>query len=143
MKTSARNQFKASVSHLQSGAVNSEVIMQLSTNNTLVATITNSSIERLQLKKGDHVCALIKASTPLLFIATDGINYSARNTLLGDIVEVEHGAVHTQVCLDLGNNQLLVAMITRTSAQDMALTPGMKVGALVKASQVMLTTQSD
>lgn len=69
MKLSARNVLKGKVSKVVHGAVESEVVLELSPGVEIVATITKSSAERMGLKVGDQACAVIKASS--VIIGTD------------------------------------------------------------------------
>jgi molybdate transport system regulatory protein len=70
LKTSARNQLRGTVARCVRGAVNSEVILELPGGRTVVAIVTNRSVEALELAVGVSACALIKASHVIL--ATDG-----------------------------------------------------------------------
>jgi len=66
LKTSARNRLCGRVSRITAGDVNAEVIVELAGGNTVAAIITVQSLEDLDLKPGDEVCALVKASHVLL-----------------------------------------------------------------------------
>ncbi len=69
MKTSARNQFLGHVTTVKTGAVNSEVILDIGGgDDSLAAIITNDSIDSLGLKEGVRACALIKASHVVLAV---------------------------------------------------------------------------
>ncbi|MDR2350531.1 MAG: TOBE domain-containing protein [Deltaproteobacteria bacterium] len=63
-KTSARNNFPGKVKSAKPGAVNAEIIVDISGDGKteLVAIVTNESLERLGLKEGVEVNALIKSS---------------------------------------------------------------------------------
>ena len=61
MEISARNQLPATIKSLKLGNVMAEVVMSVG-NNEVVAVITRSSVERLGLKEGDRVTAMIKAT---------------------------------------------------------------------------------
>jgi len=69
MKISARNVLKGKVKKLITGAVNSEVTIELPGRMEVVSIITKSSAKNLGLKKGKTVYAVIKASN--VMIATD------------------------------------------------------------------------
>ena len=69
MKISARNILKGKVKKLITGAVNSEVTIELPGGMEVVSIITKSSARSLGLKKGKAVYAVIKASN--VMIATD------------------------------------------------------------------------
>lgn len=64
---------------------------------------------------------------------------SARNELEGKVKRVTPGAVDCEVVLDVGGGDEIVAIITNTSATNLALAPGVTATALVKAPWVILT----
>lgn len=63
---SARNVLKGKVKKVVYGAVNSEIIVELPGGNEIVSIITKSSAERLGLKEGKQVSAVIKASNVMI-----------------------------------------------------------------------------
>ena len=64
---------------------------------------------------------------------------SGRNKLLGRIVEVQTECLLTQVTLDV-SGQIVTAIITRQSAEELGLRKGMSAYALIKATEVMIAT---
>jgi len=65
---------------------------------------------------------------------------SARNVIAGTVVSVTHGAVNTEVVLELPGGTQVVSVVTKSSAERLGLKPGAKAYAVVKASNVMLAT---
>jgi molybdopterin-binding protein len=68
MKLSARNILKGKVVKLVKGAVNSEVTLELPGGAQIVSTITNTSVDSLELKEGKEAYAVIKASNVMVAI---------------------------------------------------------------------------
>lgn len=68
MKISARNVLKGKVKKVTPGAVNSEIIVELPGGIEMVSIITKSSAERLGLKTGKEVYAIVKASNVMIGI---------------------------------------------------------------------------
>ena len=66
MKISARNVLKGKVKKVVPGAVNSEITVELPNGLEIVSIITKSSTERLGLKEGKEVWAVIKASNVMI-----------------------------------------------------------------------------
>ncbi|WP_038039070.1 TOBE domain-containing protein [Thermorudis peleae] len=66
---------------------------------------------------------------------------SARNQLRGTVKAVKHGTVVSEVVLDIGNGQELVSVITRESAEQLGLAPGMAVVAIIKSTEVMIAAE--
>jgi molybdopterin-binding protein len=69
VKISARNVLSATVKTVTPGAVDTEVVVELLPGIEIVSIITKSSAERLGLKSGAKVYAIIKASN--VMIGTD------------------------------------------------------------------------
>ncbi|MCX7085913.1 MAG: TOBE domain-containing protein [Methylococcales bacterium] len=67
-KLSARNQLKTTISEIKAGAVNAEIIMELSGGEVIAATVTNDSVETLGLRKGAEVTAIFKAGAVILAV---------------------------------------------------------------------------
>lgn len=65
-RLSARNQLKGTVKRIQTGAVNSEVVVELSGGDSVAAIITNESVESMGLCEGDTACAVVKAGSVIL-----------------------------------------------------------------------------
>jgi molybdopterin-binding protein len=67
------------------------------------------------------------------------LKLSARNQLKGTVTAVNKGAAIANVVLDVGG-QRLVASITVEAVDDLGLTEGTEVTAIVKASDVIIAT---
>jgi molybdate transport system regulatory protein len=67
-----------------------------------------------------------------------GMKTSARNTLPGVVRSVTPGAVNSEVTLEVAGGLEIVAIVTRESAEELALAPGRAALALVKSSFVIL-----
>ena len=65
---------------------------------------------------------------------------SARNMLKGRVSRVVHGAVNTEIEVELPGGTKVVSIITKTSAENMPLKEGQDVYAVIKASNVMIAT---
>lgn len=69
MQISARNSLKGTIKSIEIGAVNTQIIIELSNGVEVVSIITKDSAERLNLAEGKEVYAVVKASD--VMIATD------------------------------------------------------------------------
>jgi molybdopterin-binding protein len=65
MELSARNQLSGTVRKVKSGTVMAEVTVSVDPG-TITAAITDSSRERLDLKDGDQVAVVIKATEVMI-----------------------------------------------------------------------------
>ncbi len=138
MKTSARNQFLGHITRVVRGAVNGEVELDLGQDQHIVAIITNESIEDLKLEVGSEAYALIKASAPVLVLEGEALKTTARNRLCGAVVACIEGAVNGEVGIELAGGRRLTAIVTNESIRNLGLKEGVRVCALVKASNVIL-----
>ncbi len=63
---------------------------------------------------------------------------SARNTLKGKIIEIIPGVVTAKVKLDLGNDNIINAIISVDSIEELELKVGDEAFAVVKSTEVMI-----
>lgn len=140
MKTSARNALRGVVSRIETGAVNSEVALEIAPGVEIVSIVTRQSVDDLSLAPGKPAIALIKSSFVVL-AKGEGLVTSARNQLSGQVLSREDGAVSSEVTLSLADGKTLTATITKESAEAMDLRQGEAVLALVKAPHVILAVE--
>jgi molybdate transport system regulatory protein len=141
MKTSARNQYLGKVKSIKLGAVNSEVVLDIGSGDSIIAIITNESVEHLGLKVGNEAYALIKA--PWVIVTTsEGFKTSARNELHGTVSKVQEGAVNGEVVIDLAGGKSVAAVITNDSIKSLGMKKGVKATALIKSSHVILAVKA-
>lgn len=63
---------------------------------------------------------------------------SARNQLKGTVKAVTHGAVNSEVVIEVAPGVEVVSVVTKQSAESLGLKPGSSAVAVVKASNVMI-----
>ena len=63
---------------------------------------------------------------------------SARNQFVGQIVALREGQVDFEVCIKLDDQNEVVAVVTRDSAESLELSIGTEVSAMVKSSSIIL-----
>ena len=70
---------------------------------------------------------------------------SARNQFAGTVVSVKGGSVMSEVVIDIGGGHQIVSLISSSSAKRLKLKKGSRVVAVVKATEVIVSTgqQSD
>jgi molybdopterin-binding protein len=66
---------------------------------------------------------------------------SARNQLRGTVKSVKLGTVMAEIVVQVGENEI-VSAITRGSAEGLGLSEGMAVTVVIKATEVLLSTDS-
>lgn len=65
MELSARNQLKGTVKEVKLGNIMAEVVVDIG-GQEVVAAITKASVERLELRPGNQVTAIIKATDVMI-----------------------------------------------------------------------------
>ena len=68
------------------------------------------------------------------------LKISARNVLKGTVKGIVHGSVNSQIIVELAGGTEIVSIITKASAEQLKLTKGKDVYAVIKASSVMIAT---
>jgi molybdopterin-binding protein len=66
MKISARNQLKGTIRELKLGPVSTEVVIELPSGQLITSIITRSAADRLNLKAGIEVYAIVKATNVMV-----------------------------------------------------------------------------
>lgn len=135
--SSVRNQYRGVVEGIRRGAVNAEIALRISEAQTLIAIITEDSLERLNLTIGSSTLALVNESS-IIISADSNLATSARNQLSGCVSRVAKGAVNSDLTLDLGAGKSISATITNASLETLGLSEGDPACALFKASSVIL-----
>lgn len=138
MKTTARNQFAGTVSHIDAGPVTTAVTLTLRGGNQITATLTTSAAKQLELKKGREAIALVKSSAIVLVTDFAGYALSARNQLAGSISRLEKGAVSSLVGVTLPGGSVVTASVTNDAVDALGLAVGQEATAVFKAYSVML-----
>ena len=136
MKLSARNKFIGKVTDVTRGAVNGIVKIELSNGQHITSSITLEAIDDLDITVGKEVTAIIKSTSVL--IGRGQLTLSARNTLSGTIIDINRGAVNAIVKVELPSNVVITSSITLEAVDELDLTIGTEVTAVVKATEVLI-----
>jgi molybdopterin-binding protein len=68
---------------------------------------------------------------------------SARNQFRGTVVSIKGGAVMAEVVIDIGGGHQIVSLISASSAKRLKLKKGKKAVAVIKATEVIVSTDLD
>jgi molybdopterin-binding protein len=68
MKISARNTLKGTIKTIVSGAVNSEITLEIAPGVEIVSIITKASVDSLGLAEGKEAYAVIKSSEVMIAV---------------------------------------------------------------------------
>lgn len=138
MSLSIRNQLPGTITAITRGEAMATLKIHLSGGQPLTAAITLDALKYLALTEETPVTALVKA-TDISLATTPIKGLSIRNQLPGTITGIATGPAMTSVKIAV-DGAALTAAITTDATTDLALTPGMPVTALIKATEVALTT---
>nr|MDO8098736.1 TOBE domain-containing protein [Candidatus Njordarchaeota archaeon] len=70
-----------------------------------------------------------------------GLKLSARNKLMGEVTSVERDGVVAKIKMRITTPATITAVITREAADDLGLKEGDKVGAIIKATEVLVSKE--
>jgi molybdate transport system regulatory protein len=138
IKTTATNQLFGTITTIQTGAVNAEVLIELKGGDQIVASLALTELKRLELSIGSDVLLLI--NDPEIIVITDLGIYplSARNCLRGTVIRVQYDGVDSEVVIQLPSGDSLAATISQVSALALGLNPGIPAYAVFKSNAVIL-----
>lgn len=68
---------------------------------------------------------------------------SARNQFKGKVVSIKGGAVMAEVVIDIGGGHQIVSLISSSSAKRLKLKKGSPAVAVIKATEVIISTDED
>jgi len=138
LRTSAGNAIRCRVDALRPDGIHQAVTLRLNLTTCLTALITAESGDDLGLVPGQEVTALIPASLVLLATGPAVTANGTVNCLAGRIARREDGPVSSEIGVDLGEGKTLSAFITRAAADDLELTAGARIWALIQAAHVIV-----
>ncbi|MEU1938213.1 molybdopterin-binding protein [Streptomyces coeruleorubidus] len=139
MSLSIRNQLPGTVTAVTPGEVMATVRVRLTGGQVLTAAITREAADDLGLAPGTAVRALVKSTeVPLATAPVEGL--SIRNRLPGTVTDIATGDAMASVRITVEGGELTAA-ITRDAADDLALSAGTPVVALIKSTEVSLAAE--
>ncbi|MGW0188657.1 TOBE domain-containing protein [Streptomyces sp. NPDC003362] len=138
MTLSIRNQLSGTVTDVTAGEAMASVKVRLAGGQDVTAAITADAVRDLGLAEGSAVRALVKSTEVALATGpVDGI--SIRNQLAGSVTEVSTGGAMGSVKVSVDGGELTAA-ITRDAVEDLRLSTGTSVVALIKSTEISLAT---
>ncbi len=102
----------------------------------LSVVITKASCEDMHLSEGDSITVLIKGTDVMLAKSFSGM-ISARNRISGIVKQIIEGDVVSKVFVE-SQDEMLHAIITNTSLEEMDIKEGNEVTAIVKSTELIL-----
>lgn len=138
VKTSLRNQLFGTISAIQRGAVNAEIKVRLVGGAEIKASVGLSTLDTLALQLGQDILLLINSIDIMLVRDASAAQFSASNCLSCQVLRVQHDEINAEVSVSLSSGELMSAVITRQSSQQLALAPGSELCLVFKANAPLL-----
>ncbi|MFI9048329.1 molybdopterin-binding protein [Streptomyces sp. NPDC053427] len=136
MGLSIRNQFPGIVTSVTAGEAMATVKVRLAGGQDITAAITTDALKDLGFAEGTAVKALVKSTEVALATApVEGL--SIRNQIAGTVTDVATGNAMGSVKVSVEGGELTAA-ITKGAVDDLGLTAGSSVVALIKSTEVSL-----
>ena len=138
IKTSATNQLFGTITGIEKGSVNAEVVVKLKGGEQVFAAISLTDLTKFHLSIDSDVILLI--NDPEIILVTNPVDYqfSSRNCLAGKVIRIQTDGIDAEVVVQLPSGDSLVVIITQTSAECMGLALETQVFALFKSNSVIL-----
>ena len=138
IRISARNLLLGKITEVKKGEVAAIVKLSLASGSQIASTITNESVDGLNLKPGVEAYAIIKASSVMIATEVSGMRLSARNIIQGTISKIKESKVMAEVVLDIGGGNTIASMTSDESVKRLDLKEGVKAYAVIKATSVII-----
>ncbi|ABD87546.1 TOBE domain-containing protein [Rhodopseudomonas palustris] len=136
-KVSARNVFRAEVVNLRRWPVDVEVVLKVSEEHLIHATVTNAAAEQLGLATGRKALALVKAPFVRLVALAEASKVRC-NLFRGLVKRRVDAEVHSEIHLDIGNGKTIIAVVQRHHAEDLAIAEGAEAAVTFEPDHVII-----
>jgi molybdate transport system regulatory protein len=133
VQTSTRNQLFGRVTRIRRTEEDAIVTVRLKGGEQILAAVSSPSLDELIIAVGDDAVLMINSADVLLAADSDIKRMSARNRLFGKVMRIQQDIGDSEVIVLLPGGEILAAMVTRQTVQDLALAPGVPVWAVFKA----------
>ncbi|GGO80407.1 TOBE domain-containing protein [Wenjunlia tyrosinilytica] len=138
MSLSIRNQLPGTVLSIARGEAMATVRARLSGGGQITAAVTLEAVRELGLAEGSEIRALVK-STEVALATGQVSGLSIRNQLPGTVSSVTTGEAMATVKVSLESGDLTAA-VTKDAVDELGLTSGTRVTALIKSTEIALAT---
>lgn len=136
--TSARNFFLGKIRKIHLGDIQSLVRLTTVGGHNITTIITNTSLERLDIKEGQIIASEIKAPWVTLYCGDHDPASSADNQLQGKVSRISEGKVNTEIAVHLSDSTEVCAVISTKSRSRLKIEIGDDLWALFSGYAVVL-----
>jgi molybdate transport system regulatory protein len=141
LRSSVRNQFVCTVSHMSGGPVMQQVFLAFDTDYEIVAHIPTESVKDLALVEGQEVIALVTAPAVVL-LGDSRLRTSVQNHLTGVVSRIVVGPITAEVVIDLPpkSGRHLTSVVPAEAVAALGLKVGSPTAAVFQPSSLFLVT---
>jgi molybdate transport system regulatory protein len=137
-KTSARNSFFGKIQTVQKGDIQTRVEIMTIGGYIITTIITNDSLQRLGLKVGKLITAVVKAPWVMLQKKGNEHGCSADNMFNGIVERITQGEINTEFIVRISDGTEVCSIVTSGSCRRLTLVEGDEVWALFNSYSVVL-----
>lgn len=130
------NSFSGHIAQIESSGNISIVSVAIDEKLTLKSVIIDTQETAPYLKVGTAVKTLFK-ETEVIISLDQNLAISLQNRIAGTISEIEKGALLSRIVIDTENGSL-VSIISTQAAENLKLTKGLNVTAMIKLNEIIL-----
>ncbi len=138
-KTSARNSFFGKVQSVEKGDIQARIELITISGYIISTVITNSSLDRLGIKKDRFITAEVKAPYVILQKMENEIKCSADNILNGTVQSISIGEINTEYIVQVSDGTEVCAIVTTKSCNHLGLNEGDSVWVMFNSFSVLLS----
>jgi len=139
MRTTARNQFQATVTAIRKGPVEAEVETRLRGGAKVTSRVTLGGLDGIGTREGGEVVVIVKA-TWISLVGGSHVPETDGNHLHGRIVALHPGPANSEIELELDGGEHLVSTVPTISVKTLRLSRGGEAWAVFQPSSVILGT---
>ncbi len=139
-RISARNVLWAEVTQVRKWTVDVEVLLKISDEHAMLATVTNEAATDLDISPGRRVLAVLKAPS-IRIVASPPAAKSTINRFVGIVSQRIDAERNSEVRLDIGLSKRLTAVTPRVDVEKLNLQEGDRAAAAFDANQIILVAE--
>lgn len=140
-RTSARNSFYGKIHTMQNGDIQTRVKLVTMGGQQITTIITNDSMKKLNLKRGQLITAEVKAPWVIVQKGGDDRRSSADNMFKGVVDTITRGELNTEYIVRIADGTEVCSIVTTESSRRLDLAEGDEAWVLFNSYSVVLLSE--
>jgi molybdate transport system regulatory protein len=141
LRSTARNQWQGWITSIQKDGLSARVRVDVRGEQSIDVLITQHSLDRLAIRKGDEVVLLVKAPSVTIVDSLEESIFFGQNALSGLVSRVHAGSVTSEVTLSLPSGLHVVGTLAAEICTRWGIEPGQKAVAVFDPESVILAVR--